>query len=122
MSLASYAGLPLAAGGVQTNMSEGGLIVLSIGAMLCLAALLIPVNLAARTPRRTGAASLPPGSGAVQGGVHLGDGRSIAPHRDEPAVPFDQEQVARAQAAPAQSAGAQAGDEQRGGEESAGAG
>jgi hypothetical protein len=122
MLLASYAGLPLAAGGVQTNMSEGGLIVLSIGAMLCLAALLIPVNLAARTPRRTGAVSMPPGSAAVQGGVHLGDGRSIAPHRDESAVPFDREQVEQAQAARAQSAEARAGDERRGGEGVAGAG
>jgi len=117
MLLASYAGLPLAAGGVQTNMSEGGLVVLAIGAMLCLAALLIPVNLAARTPRRTGAVPMPPGSRAVQGGVDLGDGRSVAPHRDEPAVPFDQQQGARAQ-----SAEAQAGDEQRGGEGAAGAG
>jgi hypothetical protein len=34
----------------------------------------------------------------VQGGVHLGDGRSVAPHRDAPAEGYDQEEVARGQA------------------------
>jgi hypothetical protein len=89
MSLVSYAAVPLASG-VNTTMSEGGLIVLSIGAMVCVAALLIPVNLAARTPHRPGPAPLPPGSAALTGGVHPGDARSVAAHRDEPAVPSDQ--------------------------------
>ena len=97
MSLVSYAAVPLASG-VNTTMSESGLAVLAIVAMVCLGALLIPVNLAARAPRRTGPASVPPGSAAVQGGVHLGDGRSVAPHRDEPAVPSGQEQAAPAPA------------------------
>ena len=60
MSLVTYAAVPLASG-VNTTMSEGGLIVLSIGAMVCLAALLIPVNLAARTPHRPGPARPPEG-------------------------------------------------------------
>ena len=30
--------------------------------------------------------------------MHLGDGRSVAPHRDAPAEGFDQEEVARGQA------------------------
>ena len=97
MSLVSYAAVPLASG-VNTTMSESGLVVLAIVAMVCLGALLIPVNLAARAPRRTGPAFVSPGSAAVQGGVHLGDGRSVAPHRDEPAVPSGQEQAAPAPA------------------------
>ena len=95
MSLVTYAAVPLASG-VNTTMSEGGLIVLSIGAMVCLAALLIPVNLAARTPHRPGPA--PPGRAALTGGVHPGDARSVAAHRDEPAVPSDQGQAAPAPA------------------------
>ena len=39
-----------------------------------------------------------PVTGPVQGGVHLGDGRSVAPHRDAPAEVFDQETAAHAQA------------------------
>ena len=100
MLLVSYAASPVASG-VNTTMSEGGLIVLSVGAMVCLAALLIPVNLAARTPHRPGPGPAPmlTGSAAVTGGVHPGDGRSVAPHRDEPAVPSDQGQAAPAPAA-----------------------
>ena len=98
MSLVSYAALPLASG-VNTTMSEGGLVVMAIVAMISLAALLIPVNLASRAPRRPGPASVPPGSAAVQGSVHPGDGRSVAPHRDEPAVPSGQEQAVPAPAA-----------------------
>ena len=97
MSLVSYAAVPLASG-VNTTMSEGGLIVLSIVAMVCLAALLIPVNLAARTPHRPGPALRAPRKRRRAGGVHLGDGRSVAPHRDEPAVPSGQEQAAPAPA------------------------
>ena len=96
MSLVTYAAVPLASG-VNTTMSEGGLIVLSIGAMVCLAALLIPVNLAARTPHRPGPAPAP-GRAAVTGGVHPGDARSVAAHRDQPAVPSDQGQAAPAPA------------------------
>lgn len=81
-----------------TSMPESGLIVLSIGAVLLAGFLLIPVMLAGRAPRRPEPASTPPWTGPVQGGVHLGDGRSVAPHRDAPAEPFDQEKLAQAQA------------------------
>ena len=104
MSVASSAGLPLAAGSTITTMPESGLIVLAIGSIILACALLLPPILAGRTPRQKGPASTPPWTGPVQGGVHLGDGRSVAPHRDAPAEPFDQEQVARAQAAQAQAA------------------
>jgi hypothetical protein len=97
MSLVTLAAVPLASG-VNTTMSEGGLIVLSIGAMVCLAALLIPVNLAARTPHRPGPAPLPPRHAAVTGGAHPGDARSVAAHRAKPAVPSDQGQAAQAPA------------------------
>ena len=79
-------------------MSEGGLVVMSIVAMVCLAALLIPVNLASRAPRRPGRPSCPR-EAAVAGGVHPGDGRSVAAHQDEPAVPSGQEQAVPAPAA-----------------------
>ena len=104
MSVASSAGLPLAAGSTVTSMPESGLIVLSVGSIILACALLLPPILAGRAPRPKGPASTPPWTGPVQGGVHLGDGRSVAPHRDAPAEPFDQEQVARAQAAQAQAA------------------
>ena len=81
-----------------TNMSESGLIVLSICAVILAAGLLLPPILAGRAPRHRGPASTPPWSGPVQGGVHLGDGRSVAPHRDAPAEAFDEEEVARGQA------------------------
>ena len=103
MSLLAAAGVPLAADPGSTNVSitnmpESGLIVLSIGAMLLLACLLLPPVLAGRAPRQKGTASTPPWSGPVQGGVHAGDGRSVAPHRDAPAEAYDQEEVARGQA------------------------
>ena len=60
--------------------------------------LLLPPILAGRAPRHKGPASMPPWSGPVQGGVHAGDGRSVAPHRDAPAEGYDQEEVARGQA------------------------
>jgi hypothetical protein len=81
-----------------TSMSEGGLIVLSVCAVVLAGFLLIPVMLAGRAPRQTSPASAPPWAGPVQGGVHLGDGRGVAPHRDAPAEPFDQKTVAQAQA------------------------
>jgi hypothetical protein len=82
-----------------TNMPESGLIVLSVCSVFLAAALLIPAMLAGRAPRRTGPASVPPWTGPVQGGVHLGDGRSVATHRDAPAEAFDQEKVVQVQAA-----------------------
>ena len=53
MSLVWYAISPPQSG-INTTMSESGLVVMSIVAMICLAALLIPVNLASRAPRRRG--------------------------------------------------------------------
>lgn len=81
-----------------TSMPLSGLIVLSIGAVLLAGFLLIPVMLAGRVPRRPEPASTPPWTGPVQGGVRMGDGRSVAPHRDAPAEPFDQQDLAQAQA------------------------
>ncbi len=78
-----------------TNMPESGLIVLSVCSVLLAGALLIPVMLAGRAPRRKGPGSMPPWSGPVQGGIHQGDGRSVAPHRDAPAEPYDQQKVAQ---------------------------
>jgi hypothetical protein len=97
MSMVSAAG-PLAVQTSITNMSESGLIVLSICAMFLLAALLLPPVLAGRAPRHKGPASTPPWSGPVQGGVHAGDGRSVAPHRDAPAEGYDEDDVAQGRA------------------------
>lgn len=97
MSLVSHIAAPLAEQEI-TSMPESGLIVLSIGAMILLGALLIPAYLASRAPRRTEPASMPPWSAPVQGGVHPGDGRSVAPHRDAPVEAFGQEKVVQAQA------------------------
>jgi hypothetical protein len=97
MSMVSAAG-PLAVQTSITNMPESGLIVLSICAMFLLAALLLPPVLAGRAPRHKGPASTPPWSGPVQGGVHAGDGRSVAPHRDAPAEGYDEPTVTRGQA------------------------
>ena len=98
MSLVWYA-VSTPQSGVNTTMSEGGLVVMSTVAMICLAALLIPVNLASRAPRRPGPAFAPPGSAAVAGSLHPGDGRSVAAHQSEPAVPSGQEQAVPAPAA-----------------------
>jgi hypothetical protein len=80
-----------------TTMPESGLIILSICAIILACGLLLPPILAGRAPRPKGPASTPPWTGPVQGGVHLGDGRSVAPHRDAPAEAFDEETVRRAQ-------------------------
>jgi hypothetical protein len=90
MSLVAAAG-PLAYETSITNMSESGLVVLSICAVVLMAFLLLPPILAGRAPRQKGPASPPPPTGPVQGGVHAGDGRSVAPHRTAPAEVFDQE-------------------------------
>jgi hypothetical protein len=82
-----------------TTMPESGLIILSICAIILACGLLLPPILAGRAPRQKGPASTPPWTGPVQGGVHLGDGRSVAPHRDAPAEAFDQETASRGQTA-----------------------
>ena len=113
MSLASQIAAPhIAAPMVETNitsMPESGLIVLSVCAMILVGALLIPPMLAGRAPRRTEPASVPPLTGPVQGGVHLGDGRSVAPHRDAPAEGSDREKVVQGQAAGDEGAGTEEG-------------
>ena len=78
-----------------TNMPESGLIVLSVCSIFLAAALLVPVMLAGRAPRHKGPTATPPWTGPVQGGIHQGDGRSVAPHRDAPAEVYDQEKVAQ---------------------------
>ena len=78
-----------------TNMPESGLIVLSVCSIILAAALLVPVMLAGRAPRHRGPAATPPWTGPVQGGIHQGGGRSVAPHRDAPAEVYDQEKVAQ---------------------------
>jgi hypothetical protein len=103
MSLPAAAGVPLAAhpGSTNvsvTNMPESGLIVMAIGVTLLLACLLLAPVLAGRARRQKGPASVPSWSGPVQGGLHAGDGRSVAPHRDAPAEGYDAEEVARGQA------------------------
>ncbi len=105
---ASHIAAPLAEKNI-TNMPESGLIVLSIGAVILLGVMLILPVLAGRAPRRTEPASTPPWSGPVQGGVHLGDRRSVAPHRDAPAEAFGQEKVVPAQAAQDREAGPEEG-------------
>ena len=84
-----------------TTMPESGLIILSICAIILACGLLLPPILAGRVPRHKRPANTPPWTGPVQGGVHLGDGRSVAPHRDAPAEAFDQETVNRGQTAQA---------------------
>ncbi len=78
-----------------TNMPESGLIVLSVGAVILAAVLLVPVMLAGRVPRQKGPAAMPQWTGPVQGGIHQGDGRSVASRRDAPAEVYDQEKVAQ---------------------------
>jgi hypothetical protein len=63
----------------------GAMAILSVGIMVCLAALLIPIYVADRRPASPRhqehlAESLP-----LLGGMHRGQGRSVAPHRDAPA-------------------------------------
>jgi hypothetical protein len=78
-----------------TNMPESGLIVLSVCAVILAAALLLPVMLAGRAPRQKGPAAMPPWTGPAQGGIHQGDGRSVAPRRDAPGEVYDQARVAQ---------------------------
>jgi hypothetical protein len=66
-------------------MSAGSLAVMAIVIVVCLGALLIPVNLAARAPQHQRQNRYEQLHGPVQGGMHAGDPRSVAPHRDAPA-------------------------------------
>lgn len=80
VAIAPYSGVPM-------DMSGGALAVMAVVIVVCLAALLIPVNLAARPPRKQPPSGPPTGARPVEGGTHLGDPRSVAPHRDAPAEP-----------------------------------
>jgi hypothetical protein len=82
--MAAHAIMPLATA-YPADMSAGGLAVMSVVIVVCLMALLIPVNLAARPPRHQRQNRYEQWSGPVQGGMHAGDPRSVAPHRDAPA-------------------------------------
>lgn len=77
--------------GVHTDMSASGLTVLAIVAVVCMGFLLIPVMLAGRDRPHQGPARPAAEGPPVLGGVHRGDPRSVAPHRDEPAEPAEGE-------------------------------
>ena len=85
MPMAVHMMMPLASGYYQTDMSAGGLGVMAAVIVVCLGALLIPVNLAARPPRHQRQNRYEEQYAPVQGGMHAGDPRSVAPHRDAPA-------------------------------------
>lgn len=84
MLLAAHAVVPLAD---KTNMSEGGLTVMTIVIMVFLGALLIPVMLAGRDthPHRTGGGPLP---GLVPGSAeHVGESRTVVRSGEGEAAP-----------------------------------
>lgn len=84
MPMAAPMMMPLATG-YPTDMSAGGLGVMVAVIIVSLGALLIPVNLASRPPRHQRQSRYEQWYGPVQGGMHAGDPRSVAPHRDAPA-------------------------------------
>ena len=60
-----------------------GIVVIIVVVVVCLAVLLGSVALAARRPAQEHPQH-DPMRGLVQGGQHVGGGRSVAPHRDRP--------------------------------------
>ena len=84
MSWAAHAVTPLA-NAYPPDMSAGGLVIMVIVIVAALGALLIPVNMAARPPQRQRQNRNEQWYGPVQGSMHAGDPRSVAPHRDAPA-------------------------------------
>ncbi len=60
-----------------------GIVVIVVVVVVCLAIWLGSVALAARRPAQEHPAH-DPMRGLVQGGQHVGGGRSVAPHRDKP--------------------------------------
>jgi hypothetical protein len=81
MPIAAHAMMPLATA-YPTEMPAGGLAIMVIVIVVSLGALLIPVNLAARPPRHQRQNRHEQWHGPVQGGIHAGDSRSVAPHRN----------------------------------------
>jgi hypothetical protein len=75
----------VATGGFNNNMGAGGLTIMSVGIMVCLAALIIPVYVANRHPASPRHPDRRVMKSPVLGGMHRGDGRSVAPRRDAPA-------------------------------------
>jgi hypothetical protein len=80
---------------IPNDMSAGGLTVMAIVVVISLGFLLIPVMLAGRAPRHRAPASNAAWVGTVQGGMHVGEGRSVAPTRDAEAEPSSAAQTAR---------------------------
>lgn len=80
---------------VLNDMSAGGLTIMAIVIVLCLGFLLIAVVVAGREPRRRRPESSGTWLGTVQGGMHVGEGRSVAPHRYDEAEPASAAQRAR---------------------------
>lgn len=87
MSWLSLAAMPLAAtnGNNNQTMGAGGLVVLVVVIIASMSVLLLAPVLAGRQRHSERPVSSAPPAGPVMGGMHLGDGRSVAPHRDEPA-------------------------------------
>jgi hypothetical protein len=80
---------------IPNDMSAGGLAVMAVVIVISLGFLLIPVTLAGRAPRHRTPTSNASWVGTVQGGMHVGEGRSVAPHRDAEAEPASAAQAAR---------------------------
>lgn len=77
------------------DMSAGGLTIMAIVIVICLGFLLIAVTLAGREPRQRSPESSASWLGTVQGGMHVGEGRSVAPNRDAEAEPASAARRAR---------------------------
>jgi hypothetical protein len=75
----------VASGGLDNNMGAGGLAIMSVGIMICLAALIVPVYVASRHPASPRHPDRRVAQSPLLGGMHRGDGRSVAPHPDAPA-------------------------------------
>lgn len=100
MSLASHPAIPLASINNET-MSGGGIAIMVAVIMVSLAAMLILMFLAQRHPGTKRRNPQVPWTGPVMGGMHLGDGRSVAPHRDAPAEPWPEAGESGREAEPA---------------------
>src|SRR5579875_3847270 len=80
---------------IPNDMSAGSLAIMAVVIVICLGFLLIPVTLAGREHRRRAPEARGTWLGTVQGGMHVGEGRSVAPHRDAEAEPTSASQRAR---------------------------
>jgi hypothetical protein len=73
----------LASGSTGQSMGAGVLTIMSVAIMVCLA-MLIPIFVANRRPGSPEHQNHRAATRPVLGGMHRGDGRSVAPHRDAP--------------------------------------